>query len=143
MNNINVIAIRMVKERAVRYGNTQITSPEEAYKMLCTIFDADNLAEENLWVMLLDTQRQVISVQCVSRGTVNSSVVHPREVFKAAILANATSVILAHNHPSGNLKAGTNDRETTRRIRQAGDLLGVHLDDHLIISSEGFACVEA
>ena len=143
MSSINVIAIRMVKERAVKYGNTQITSPEEAYKMLCTIFDADNLAEENLWAMLLDTQRQVISVQCVSRGTVNSSVVHPREVFKAAILANATSVILAHNHPSGCLKAGINDRETTRRIRQAGELLGIHLDDHLIISSEGFTCVEA
>lgn len=143
MSNINVVAIRMVKERTVKYGNTQITSPEEAYKMLCTVFDADNLAEENLWAMLLDTQRQVISVQCVSRGTVNSSVVHPREVFKAAILANATSIILAHNHPSGCLTAGIKDKEVTRTIRQAGELLGIRLDDHLIISSEGFSHVEA
>ncbi len=143
MNNINVIAIRMVKERTVRYDTRSITSPEIAYQILCAIFDADNLAEENLWAMLLDAKRQVISVQCISRGTLNSSVVHPREVFKAAILANAASIILAHNHPSGSLEAGTADREVTRRIRAAGDLLGISLDDHIIISSEGFSRVEA
>ena len=143
MNNINVIAIRMVKERTVRYDTRSITSPEIAYQILCAIFDADNLAEENLWAMLLDAKRQVISVQCISRGTINASLVHPREVFKAAILANAASIILAHNHPSGSLEAGIKDREVTRKIRQAGQILGIELDDHLVISSEGFTSVEA
>ena len=143
MNNINVVAIRMVKERAIRYESNAITCPEDVYKLLCKVFDADTLAEENVWAVLLDTKRHVISVQCVSRGTINASLVHPREVFKAAILANATSIIIAHNHPSGSLEAGIKDREVTRKIRQAGQILGIELDDHLVISSEGFTSVEA
>ena len=139
MENIDVVAIRMVKEREHPYGSALIDSPEAAYKLLCAVFDADSLAEENLWIIMLDGARHVIAVQCVARGTINCCMVHPREVFKAAILANSASIILAHNHPSGNLTAGTADRETSTRSRQAGDLLGINLDDHLIVSSEGFA----
>jgi len=67
-----------------------------------------------------------------------SSLVHPREVFQRAILSGAASIIIAHNHPSGNLQISEQDREVTRRIRKAGDLLGIRLDDHIIVGNGDF-----
>ena len=71
-------------------------------------------------------------------GTLMSSLVHPREVFSRAILAGAASIIIAHNHPSGSLSISENDREVTRRIRQAGEILGIRLDDHVIVADGSF-----
>lgn len=94
-------------------------------------------AEENFVSFHLDGKNQVIGYQIVSRGTLTSSLVHPREVFKAALIANSNALIVAHNHPAGSLAPSPEDIATTRTLIKAGVLLGVNLLDHIIVSSNG------
>lgn len=84
--------------------------------------------------MHLDSRHRVVSAEVVSVGTLGSSLVHPREVFKGAILANAAAIICAHNHPSGDVSPSQEDRALLKRLREAGQLLGVPLLDFLIVS---------
>ncbi|MDR1085165.1 MAG: hypothetical protein LBP22_10005 [Deltaproteobacteria bacterium] len=75
----------------------------------------------------------------ISVGTLTASLVHPREVFAPAMEDRAASIIIAHNHPNGSLDIGNKDKEVTKRINDAGELLGIRLDDHIIIAGDGFA----
>jgi len=95
-------------------------------------------AVEVFAVLLLSTKHDVIGYHEVSRGTLDASLVHPREVFKAAILANASAIVLAHNHPSGNPAPSPEDHQVTRRLAQAGHLLGIHVLDHVVIGDDGY-----
>ena len=92
-----------------------------------------DLSEEHFYVLMLDARNQPIGLNLVSKGTLTASLVHPREVFKAAILANAVGVIVAHNHPSGNPKPSSEDIETTEILVKAGKLLSIPVIDHLVI----------
>jgi DNA repair protein RadC len=92
---------------------------------------------EGFAVIHLSTRHAVISSEVVSIGSLNASIVHPREVFKGAILANACAVILAHNHPSGDCEPSDEDRTITRRLVQAGEILGIAVLDHVIIGARG------
>ncbi len=100
------------------------------------------LDKEVFKVVLLDSRNHIIKIQDVSIGTVNASLVHPREVFKAALKESATSIILVHNHPSGDPTPSEEDLKTTNRLKKAGELLGVNLLDHLIISSRGLTSLK-
>jgi len=125
----------LVKEDAINYTeSTVVDCPEKAAKILNDIFDAKNLVQEYFWMMALDGGRKVSGLFVVSIGTLTASLVHPREVFQRALLAGAASIIIAHNHPSGATDVSEQDREVTRRIRKAGELLGIKLDDHIIIA---------
>ena len=132
---------RLVKETAHNCGEGErlIDSPEKAAHLLETVFDASNLTQEHFWLIALNGARRVIGVFEVTRGTLMSSLVHPREVFNRAILAGAASIIIAHNHPSEALDVSPQDRDVTERIREAGELLGIGLDDHIICGGGGFA----
>ena len=88
--------------------------------------------------ILLNAKNQVIDVECVSEGTLTASLVHPREVFKAAIRRSAHAVILAHNHPSGDPTPSREDREITRRLVQAGRVIGIEVLDHLVVGQGGY-----
>ena len=90
--------------------------------------------KEAFVVAFLNTKNRVIDHEVVSVGTINSSLVHPREVFRNAIINKANSVILCHNHPSGDLTPSTEDINITRRLKETGNLLGIKVLDHLIIS---------
>ncbi len=83
--------------------------------------------------MTLNTKNNITGINVVSIGSLNSSLVHPREVFKAAILGNAAAIILAHNHPSGDPSPSPEDLEITRRLVEAGKILGIEVLDHVII----------
>ncbi|MBU3174400.1 JAB domain-containing protein [Clostridium estertheticum] len=99
MENIQIVSIKMVKEKNLEYENTQILSPYEGFKVLKKfIGDSDR---EILAVLTLDTKNKITSLTKASIGSLNSSIVHPREVFKTAILSNAATIIVGHNHPSG------------------------------------------
>lgn len=89
--------------------------------------------KEHFVTLLLDTKNQVIACETISIGSLNSSIVHPREVFKTAITKSAASIILAHNHPSGNTEPSNEDIEVTRRLIETGDIIGIKVLDHIII----------
>lgn len=94
-------------------------------------------SEEHFVAFHLDVKHQVTGYHVVSHGTVSSSLVHPREVFKAALLDNSHSIIVAHNHPAGSLTPSDEDIDVTRTLIKAGELMGIAVIDHIIVSSNG------
>lgn len=94
--------------------------------------------KENFLVLTLDGAHQVIRIRLVSLGLLNRCLVHPREVFQPAILDGAAGILAVHNHPSGLLEPSREDKDITRRLRDAGNILGIPLLDHLIVSKNGF-----
>ncbi len=133
-------AIRRVRELVVSYKplrvrlpvNGTASCPREAARLAAAIL-ADTTVEQVL-ALHFDTKRRLIGVHIVSVGTLDASLVHPRDVFKAACLSNASALILAHNHPSGDTTPSAEDRALSKRLRQAGELLGVELLDFLIVT---------
>jgi DNA repair protein RadC len=91
---------------------------------------------EHFVVLLLDTKNSVIGINTVSIGILDSALVHPREVYKAAILANAAAIILAHNHPSGDPTPSAEDGHITQRLRAAGQVLGIEVMDHIVVGDQ-------
>jgi DNA repair protein RadC len=112
-------------------GRTSLKTPTEATAFLAPVLDHE--PGEVFVVLFLNTKHQLLSFHEVSRGTLDSTLVHPREVFKAALLANAAAIVLAHNHPSGDPSPSPDDDVLTRRLKAAGDLLGVDVVDHVIV----------
>ena len=94
--------------------------------------------KEYFLALLLDTRNQLIKVAEISVGSLDSSIVHPREVFKEAISASAAAVIFAHNHPSGDAQASPDDIKLTKRLAEAGELVGIEVLDHVIIGDKKF-----
>ena len=95
------------------------------------------LPREELRIVLLDVRNRVIRISRVSEGGLSSAVIHPRELFREAIRANAAAMILAHNHPSGDASPSAEDLETTRRLIEAGQMMGIQVIDHIILASGG------
>lgn len=129
-------ALEYCRRRLEKQTRPMIDSPEKASEQLDFI---RNKKQEHFVCMTLDGARQLINKHIISVGTLTATLVHPREVFEPAITDRAASIIIAHNHPSGSLEVSAQDREVTLRIKDAGILLGIHLDDHLVVSEEGFA----
>jgi DNA repair protein RadC len=113
-----------------------IEGPEDVYKIVGPEMQA--LKQECVKVLLLDARNRLIKVETVSLGTLNENVIHPREVFRSAIENNAASIILVHNHPSGDAEPSDSDIEITREIMKAGEIVGIRFQDHVIIGSKGF-----
>jgi len=95
-------------------------------------------AKEHFKLILLNTRNKLIGISTISIGTLNTSLVHPREVFKDALIHNAASVVLAHNHPSGDSEPSENDLTITRRLVEAGKILGIEVIDHIIVTKNAF-----
>ena len=121
-------------------GRPVISSPADVERLLRGRIA--NLDRENFVVVLLNTKNEVIEISTVSVGTLDASLVHPREVFKPAVRASAASVILAHNHPSGKVEPSREDREVTRRLGEAADILGIEVLDHVIVGDGYFSMKE-
>ena len=131
-NKLNVVSIRLVEELPLM-SKMQIKEPKDAVKLigkhLCT------LDREVLCVINLRTDGRPVNCNFVSMGAVNESLAHPREIFKSAILANATSMIVVHN-PSGNLEPSKQDTMITDRLLKLADVLGVSIVDHIIVGGK-------
>ena len=95
-------------------------------------------AKEHFKLILLNPRNKIIGISTVTIGTLNASLVHPREVFKDAIMHTAASVVLVHNHPSGNPEPSEDDLTITKRLVEAGKILGIEVIDHIIITKNGF-----
>ncbi len=96
------------------------------------------LESENFRVVFLDSKNQIIDSKIIFIGTLNESVVHPREIFKSAILENSANIILIHNHPSGDLNPSEEDIKTTKELVKAGEILGIKVLDHIIVGNNSF-----
>jgi len=132
---VNIVSLKMVKEASVYYAARNVNTPVDAADVARSfIEDADR---EMLIVICLDTKNKLTAIQTVSVGTLNTSQVHPREIFKVALLANSAGIILAHNHTSGDPTPSREDIQITERLKKCGELLGVSMIDHIIIGSEG------
>ncbi|MDQ2688001.1 MAG: DNA repair protein RadC [Armatimonadota bacterium] len=104
--------------------------------------DLRYLKKETLKSILMDTKNRVLSIKTVSIGDLSSSIVHPREVFKDAIIASAASLIVAHNHPSGDPTPSADDVAVTKRLMDAGSILGIDLLDHIVIGDGKFVSLK-
>jgi DNA repair protein RadC len=121
-------------------GRPVISSPEDVDGLLRGRIA--NLDRENFVVVLLNTKNEVLAFPTVSVGTLSASLVHPREVFKAAIRASAAGIVLAHNHPSGRVGPSREDREVTRRLKEASKIIGIEVEDHVILGDGYFSMKE-
>lgn len=115
---------------------TQIKTAEDVYRYFAD--DLEGRKKEYFYALFLDTKNRIIQEQLISVGILNASLIHPREVFNPAIKASANAVILVHNHPSGDCEPSSADKEVTKMIQNAGELLGITLLDHIIIGKKNY-----
>jgi len=135
---INIVSIKMVKEGSILYDVRQISTPSEAAG-LGRLF-LEDFDREQVVVCCLDTKNHPISLNVISIGCLNSSLIHPREIFKTAILSNSAGIILFHNHPSCDPEPSQEDINISTRIKKAGKIMGIELLDHIIIGSDDSYC---
>ena len=137
---INIVSIKMVKESSFLYQTRQILSPNDAYEMIRE--QLEGLDREQFIIACLNTKNEPTTITVVSVGSLNKAIVHPREIFKTAILSNAASIMAFHNHPSGETTPSQQDIQLTNRLYEAGELLGIKLLDHLIIGDGTFTSLK-
>ena len=123
------------------FSNKKITSPEDVAEIFIPLL-RDEIKEKFI-VVCLNTANKIIKYEVVSVGNLNSSVVHPREVFKVAIDNNSANIILVHNHPSGNPDPSNEDVLTTKKMIEAGTILDIQVFDHIIIAGATFTSIVA
>ena len=134
--DLDVVAIRLIKENTLRDILPKVTSTDAAASIFFELIG--DLDREVMALVTLDNGKQPINASIVSMGTLNHSLVHPREIFKTAILSNASSIIIAHNHPGGSIEPSDNDKLITERLIEAGNLLGIDVIDHIIIGADNY-----
>lgn len=131
------------KETTLNYPNQsaiskkRITAPSDAFDLFNPLFKEE--PTERFIVILLSNCNRVIGYDIVSTGTLNSSVVDPRGVFRSAIVANSANIIICHNHPSGNLEPSNEDITITNLLVEAGKIIGINIFDHIIFAENRFA----
>lgn len=126
------------RERAVQVDSSFFDSPEKVYN-LAKDLELLRAAEEYVYMLTLDNKNKATGLFEISHGTVNVSLLSPREIYIRALLAGATNIILFHNHPSGDVTPSKDDILATKRIKAAGELLGVELLDHLIVGDKYYS----
>ena len=122
---------KLVKESSMLYNNRCVRSSEDGYQLLKQFLgDVDR---EYFVVACLDTKNRPTAINICHIGTLNSSLVHPRECFKPALLSNAASILVGHTHPSGSSTESREDIEVTKRLVEAGRILGIDVIDHIVL----------
>lgn len=132
--------VGLVKEKSFNRQeiHRRITNADDVYLFSIQALRMDKLTEEYLYALCLNAKNDIIAVFEVSHGTVNMTVSNPREIFQKALLANATNIILIHNHPSGDPTPSMDDINNKKRIKEAGDILGIKLLDSLVIGNKTY-----
>ena len=125
--------VALVREGSCLSEQKTIRSPDDVFAIIS--LDYENAVVETAMMLALDTKNKVIGVFNISTGSLNASIIHPRDVFQRAILSNAASVILVHNHPSGDPSPSSEDVELTKKLAAAGKLLDIDVLDHVVIGA--------
>jgi DNA repair protein RadC len=131
-------ALEFWRRKFTKQDRPLIDTTEKAVAQFDFIKDK---AQEHFALLTLDGARRLINKRTISVGTLTASLVHPREVFAPAMEDLAASIIIAHNHPSGTLDISAKDREVTKRIKEAGALMGIPLDDHIIVAGDEYVSI--
>ncbi|OEH56405.1 DNA repair protein RadC [Oceanobacillus sp. E9] len=137
---VNIVSLKLVKESSILYQKRSIRSPQDGYELMKEFLEDKD--REHFIVVALDTKNQPTNINISSIGTLNSALVHPREIFKAAIAGNASSIMCFHNHPSGVAAQSKEDVEVTKRLVEAGKILGIELLDHIIIGDGAYTSLK-
>lgn len=145
MVRIVVEKVRLVRESACNYDVPKLVNgPDDAFTAICAVWpEYRQEAQEVLSLICLNTKGKIVSMLELTRGGLSSAQIHPREIYKSALLANAASIILVHNHPSGDPAPSPQDIEMTRKIKEAGELLGITLNDHIIIGDDDYCSLKS
>ena len=133
-----VASFELAKRYVTESEQPIIDSPEKAVEQLA---DIRGKKQEYFVCLTLDGANRLIAKRIITIGTLTASLVHPREVFADAITDRAASIIVAHNHPSGNLQPSTADKQTTKRLKEVGELLNINMIDHIIVTTKEFTSV--
>lgn len=129
-----------VRENAPDYlDGKRYTSPAQVHELFR---DLAKESKEHFLCLHLDGKNRIVCLDRVSVGSLNQSIVHPREVFKSAILSSAAAVLLVHNHPTGDTEPSREDREITRRLAEVGSLVGIRVLDHVVVGDGYFSFTE-
>lgn len=133
---------KLVKESATNYPVENFNSPKVIYKMLCDVFKHDKQTEEYLYLLCFNTKCRLLGVFELSHGNVNQSICSAREIFQKALLCNASSFVLAHNHPSGDTSPSKEDFAVYRKITEASKLMDLSFMDNIIIGDNYYSFKE-
>lgn len=128
----------LVKESSADYPAGLPNSPESTVRMLNQLTSLDSRGEENCYIIALNTKNRPLGIFFLSKGTASLSIVGPRETFLRALLIGATHIILFHNHPSSVCAPSKDDIMVTERIKEAGELIGIPLTDHIIVGKGNY-----
>ena len=130
----------MEKVKSMLVDNKNIGSPKDVYKIVSEYLDG--VDREHLVLLTLDTKNKITSISTICIGSLNASVVHPREVFKEAIQRGSASIIVCHNHPSGDPNPSKEDINITLRLKECGKIMGIELLDHIIIGNNKYVSLK-
>lgn len=131
---VQIVSLKLVKEGSFLYNIRKLDSPEAAVQLFREFIGTPD--REVAVLLCVDTRNQPMSVQTISVGSLSSSIMHPREILKLAVLQSAASIIVCHNHPSGDPEPSRDDREVTGRLNEACQILGIQLLDHIILGDD-------
>ncbi|HQS22892.1 MAG: DNA repair protein [Sphingobacteriia bacterium 24-36-13] len=136
----NVAEIELVYKTKIKASQRpKVTSSKEVYNVLLQSWDENKIEfVEQFKILLLNRCGRILGIVEVSTGGIAGTVADPKVIFSAALKANASSLILAHNHPSGNIKPSEADKYLTRKIKEVGKLLDISVLDHIIVTTEGY-----
>lgn len=128
----------LIKEKAINYEDSDMNCPKNIAVMMQGLLHMDTLAEEHCYMMALNSSCKLLGMFFMSKGSVDTSILTPREVFMRALLIGAVQIILCHNHPSGRPAPSESDLKLTERFKEAGGLLCISLTDHIIIGKNNY-----
>ncbi|MFH1900337.1 MAG: DNA repair protein RadC [Patescibacteria group bacterium] len=138
----SLLAAMELTKRALDVEDNNLPAINNAKDAMAQLQELRTAKKEHFVVLYLNARNQLVHKETISIGTLNASLVHPREVFKPAIDCLASNIILAHNHPSGDVEASEEDIELTRRIKRAGDIIGIEVIQHIVISNNNYKIIE-
>jgi DNA repair protein RadC len=129
--------IMLVRDSNITTDKKRISHPNDVVNVFQTYLEG--LDREHFCIAMLDRKNNILGINTVSIGSVSASIVHPREVFKPAVIIGASGIILCHNHPSGDTNPSNEDIEITNRLKEAGKILGIEIVDHVIIGDDYYS----
>ncbi len=137
-----LLAAFELTKRALEVEDNNLPTIVSARDAVAQLQELRHAKKEHFVALYLNARNQLLSKETISIGTLNASLIHPREVFKSAIDHLAASILVAHNHPSGSLEPSEDDLEVTRRLKEAGKILGIEIVDHVIVTKQGFVSLK-